>query len=146
MLISRDAAYLEGVANDPRVFPRVSVRGQDWIDLTPIWERCVACQFDGGGFVFLPRGDGVWEGHVLFVPGSRGVHAAGVQAFSHLFDVHGAEQVVARLPDDVPAARRLAIRLGFQFDSYTEPFPRHSGDVPARLYLLSRERFNHVHR
>lgn len=146
MLIATDPAYLEGVANHPDVFTRVSVRGQDRIDLAPIWARCVACQFEGGGYVFLPHRDGLWEVHVLFLPRSKGVHAAGVEAFGHLFYTLGAERIAAHLPDDVPAARRLALRLGFEFHSHTDSFPRHSGDVPARLYVLTKERFHHVNR
>lgn len=146
MILATDPGYLEIVANDPRVFPKVSVRGQDRIDLGCIWDRCVACQFEGGGFIFLPHGEGDWEVHVMFLPKSKGVFLAGIEAFRYVFEQLGAEQVAARLPDDVPAAKRLAVRLGFQFDSYNEPFPRQSGDVPSSLYLLSRERFNHVHR
>jgi len=146
MLIATDPSYLEGVANHPDVFHRVSVRGQSRIDLSSIWARCVACQFDGGGFVFLPNRDGVWEGHVLFLRHSKNVHAAGIEAFGYLFDHQGARAVVAHLPDDVPAARRLAIRIGFEFQSNTPSFPRHLGDVPARLYVLTKERFQNVNR
>lgn len=146
MIIATDPAYLEGVANHSEVFPRVSVRGQQRIDLALIWSRCVACQFEGGGYVFLPHGEGLWEVHVLFLRHSKGVHAAGVEAIGHLFDNLGADRIAAHLPDDVPAARRLALRLGFEFHSHTDPFPRHSGDVLARLYVLTKERFHHVTR
>lgn len=74
MIESRDAVFLNRVINDPSVFPDVALGCKEALDAARLLanprNHFLANEF--GGFLFLDRGDGLYEAHAQFLPAGRG--------------------------------------------------------------------------
>jgi len=130
MKIARTPAFLESIANDPRVFPSVSCAGMGRIDLAPVWERCVGLEFDTGGWLFYQLAPMYYEVHTLFLPRSRGVREAAAAAAHYMFTGTDCTELVTKVPDDLPHALSLARSMGFT-DRFRRAaaWPRQAGAV-----------------
>lgn len=139
MKVATDPAFLESVANHPKVFPAVSCKGVARIDLDPIWADCVALEFDGGGFVFHRQDADVYEVHTLFLPHTKGVDDYAEQALAHMF-ANGARLILTQVAKDLPHVRRFAERHGFvRFGGKENGWERESGPVDVDYFELERQ-------
>jgi hypothetical protein len=105
--------FLESIANDPRIFPYISCKGQERIDLSGVWHKCIGFEFDGGGWVADRLDANRYEVHTLFLPKSPNVRENAQIAFRYLFCNVDALEVVTKVPDDLPHALKLALDVGF---------------------------------
>lgn len=134
--------FLESVANDPRVFPAVSCVGIDEIRLSPIWDECIGIEFDGGGFVFHHRGDGVYEVHTLFLPEAEHKNEKTRAARELMFDVVGATKLITQVATDLPHVKRFAQKHGFvKTGEVPGGWVRASGPVDVELFEMTRDAY-----
>ena len=114
MRIDSTPDFLESVANHPRVFPYVTIRGVEIIRLAPIWKDCIAVVFDTGGWLFHRQDDpDVYEVHTLFLPKSKDVLAKAIAAKDFIFGESNAKRLETMVAIDLPHVRRLTLRSGF---------------------------------
>lgn len=112
---TRDPAILEAIINDPSVRP--TAQGGDYyltsVELLNKAEN-LCYTGNGGAVLFVAIGQGVYQGHIFCVEGSRGAQALLLarHALQVLFDVHRAVKLVADVPMALPAARLLCRRAG----------------------------------
>src|SRR5690606_1275901 len=85
VVVADSPEFLESVANHPRVFPFVSVKGCGEIRFGPIWDDCVALQWEDGGFLFHKQDEGVYEVHTLFLPRAKDKHEKAEEALAHMW-------------------------------------------------------------
>lgn len=114
MKVAETPEFLESVANHPRIFHAVSWYGQDGIDLSPIWHKCIGLEFETGGWVCDQLETGRYEVHTLFLPGSRNVREKAAIALRHMFCATDALELVTKVPNDLPHALKLAYDMGFK--------------------------------
>lgn len=141
MRIDQTPDFLESVANHPRVFPYVTVRGVDVIKFAPIWHDCIAVVFDTGGWLFHRQADpDVYEVHTLFLPKSTDVLAKAAAAKHFIFDQMHAKRLETLVAIDLPHVRRLALRSGFKLTHrITGMWPRESGPIDYDHFEITRE-------
>lgn len=136
MIIADSPEFLESVANHPRVYPYVSVKGCGEIRFRSIWADCVALQWDDGGFLFHRQDDGVYEVHTLFLPRAIDKDAKAEEALRHMFD-GGARLIVTQVAKDLPHVRRFAKRHGFKwYGERLNAYERDSGPVDVDYFEL----------
>lgn len=116
--------FVEDVINAPGVRGSVQ-RGQYRLEASSFLDepRNAAIGWWGGVMVFEHVERGSYEGHVFCLPGHRGALALqfGRLGVSWLFDVVGAERLVAPVPIELPAARFYCRKLGLRA-SYRDLF------------------------
>ena len=143
MRIATSPAFLESVANDPRVFPFVASKGRGKFDLSAVWRDCIGVEFETGGWVFHRVAPGIYDAHTLFLPKSVEVRAKATQALAYLFGLD-AQRVIGRIPADLPHAKRLARDMGLTYSHDLErPVTREHGPVALHEYHLTREAWAH---
>ena len=136
MRVADSPEFLESVANHPRVYPYVSVKGCGEIRFGPIWADCVALQWDDGGFLFHRQDEGVYEVHTLFLPGAKDAAGKAQQAREYMFD-NGARLLLTQVPRDLPHVRRFAEKAGFKwFGEAKGAIERESGPVDVDYYEM----------
>lgn len=113
MRFSSDPAYFEAIANHPKVFPAVSCKGIDRIEIGPLWHECIGIEADGGGWLLHSHGHGLYEVHTLFLPKTRHVRQQAREALRMVFCGTDALELVTKVPDDLPHALALAKAMGF---------------------------------
>jgi hypothetical protein len=111
------ASDLNRVMNAPTVRPRLGL-GTAPVDAQAILDLpgTIALMGAHGGFVFLYHGAGVYSVHSLFLPEGRGAAAvrAGIGALEWMWANTSAKIITTEAPDDNPAAKWLARRVGFR--------------------------------
>lgn len=136
MIVAESPEFLESVANHPRVYPHVSVKGCGEIRFCGIWGDCIALQWDDGGFLFHRQDDGVYEVHTLFLPRAKDKDAKAREALAHMFN-SGARLVVTQIARDLPHVRRFAKRHGFKwYGERLNAYERDSGPVDVDYFEL----------
>ncbi len=105
MRVSDSPAFLEGVANHPRVFPHVR-SPIDPFQFGAAWLECLAVEWDTGGVVFHRRGD-EWQAHLLFLPRTPDVLDKCREALAYAYG-NGAEVVTGEIPEHLKHACRVA--------------------------------------
>lgn len=133
MIVADSPEFLESVANHPRVFPHVTVKGVSEIRFAPVWADCIALQWEDGGFVFHKQDDGVYEVHTLFLPKHRDVDAKAEEALAYMRE--RARLIVTQVARDLPHVRRFAKRHGFKWYG-SGAIERESGPVDVDYYEL----------
>ena len=111
---TRNAEWLNAVANDPEVRPWVGFPELGPVDFSPVLEQpeTVALVNDHGGFLCVPYVPGYYGVHVLFRPAGRvGVLETAREGAAWMF-AHGAQALFAHLLPKSPA-RRLVRLMGF---------------------------------
>jgi hypothetical protein len=132
--------FLESVANHPRVYPYVSVKGCGYIRFGKIWDDCIAVVFDTGGWLFHRQDHNVYEVHTMFLPKSRDVNAKALRALGYMFDEAGADLIVTQIAGDLPHVRRLALRAGFEKTGHQDAaWERDSGPVNVDYFHITRD-------
>lgn len=139
MKVATSPAFLEGVANDPRVFPYIASKGRGKFDLSALWADCIGLEFDTGGLIAHLVAPGVYDLHILFLPKSVNVREKVAQALAYLF-ASDAALVIGRIPADLPHCRRLARDMGLTYShDIGLRVVREAGEVPLHEYHLTRE-------
>lgn len=113
------AKFVDAVSNHPAVRATIDQgcwRVRSYGVITDSRNRVIA--FEGGYALFLGLGEGLYEGHVAALPGSRGAAALafGKVALQWLFADVEAHRVVVPVPVQLPAARTYCRRLGLKPD------------------------------
>ena len=115
---SRDAAFLNRVVNDPSVLPHVNLGLTGQLDMTPLVEdqRNVFLANEWGGFLFIDKGEFVYEVHTQFLPEGRGKSAvrAARDAADYMFTMTDALRIDTYVQFDNPAAEWLSRATGFK--------------------------------
>ena len=110
------AQRLNEVLNHPDVFRWVAAPGIDRLDFTVIASdpRNVVLMTDQGGFVFVPRGNQVYEVHTQFLPsGARIALKAAKHAAAFMFSHTDCTVISTYVPVGNERARRLTLAMGF---------------------------------
>lgn len=119
MILTRDAAFLNSVANHPDVRPWLGTDGASPIDFAPLLARqgTFALVNEHGGFVFVSDdGGATYEFHTQFLPEGRGREAlkAAHEAAQTMFGDIGVEELRTYVPHENRAALGLVRLAGFR--------------------------------
>lgn len=140
MRVATSPAFLQDIANDPRVFPAISVPGMKPIDFAPVWHQCIGLEFDTGGWILHRQEWGLYECHTLFLPKSRQVREKAREAMLFAFTCTDAAEIVTKVPADLPHAKALALAMGFRWLYRREAaWPRAGGAVAVDYFRLGIE-------
>lgn len=118
MIRTKDASFLNTVANHPEVRPWLGTDGASYVDLGVLLALpgAFALQNEHGGFVFTPDGEeGEYEFHTQFLPEGRGRPAlkAALLAEHLMFTRYGARVLKTYVPHENRAALGLVRLAGF---------------------------------
>jgi hypothetical protein len=111
--VATSPAFLEGVANDPRVRPHIGP-GTHRFEAGESWARTVALEWDTGGIVFLREAEGVYSGHWVFLPKTPDVIGKARAALAYLFANTNANAVIGQTPVHLKHALRAAKAAGMR--------------------------------
>ena len=116
LTLSRDVHFINTVMNDPTVHPWISLGQEGPLDMTALLEdpRNLFLCNEWGGFMFVYKGENVYEVHTQFLPGGRGqtVREAAKEAMAFMFTQTACEAITTYCPLDNPPARFLAKGAG----------------------------------
>lgn len=137
MKVSASLDFLQSIANDPRVFPSIASFGAPPFDLSGA-QDCFGVEWSTGGLIFHRQGQD-FEVHILFLPDTKDTARKAREAIAHVFAATDATRITARIPDDLPHCRHLAVAVGFERTGHTEnAIPRAHGCVGFSTYQRSR--------
>lgn len=140
MIVADTPEFLESVANHPRVFPYVSVKGMTEVRFGDRWAECIGLQWEDGGFVMHKQDEGVYEVHTLFLPHAKDRAAKAQEARRYMFDEVGATLLLTQVAKDLPHVRRFAERAGFvRFGGAENAIERDSGFVDVDYFEMERQ-------
>jgi hypothetical protein len=108
--------FLQSVIDHPQVKPWVAPDGVTDVPLEKVFADGIALEFETGGFFFHRLGDGVYEVHTLFLPGTKNALACCKASAHFLFCATDCLRIVTKVPQDNIAADRLTRRMGFRHD------------------------------
>lgn len=108
---SDDPAFLEGVANHPRVRPYIGGDPSKPVKAGNSWARTVALEWPDGGVVFIAESPAVYSAHLVFARKAKDPLPRCLEALSYLFGL-GASAVVADIPAGYRHVRRIARAAG----------------------------------
>lgn len=111
------AAYLNELANDPRIRPTCGTDGSSRLDFAEFVAdaRNHAVAWDRGAFMFAWDGPHTYEVHVMVEPGGRGRDAYRVaQAGISYIVAEGADRIWARVGRNDVALRHYTRTAGFK--------------------------------
>jgi hypothetical protein len=120
-----DPRLLNAVVNHPEVRPYVG--GEGVLDLTDLIANPVnfALVTQGGGFLLINQGEGIYEVHSQFLPEARRNTRKAMKAgFDYMFTRTDCERVTTQVPDSNLAAQALAKAAGFRLMFRREDTPR----------------------
>lgn len=122
--------FLQSVIDHPEVRPWICQDGTGELDLSLIWNEGIGFESEDGGFFFHRLGDGIYEVHTLYLPGTKTAFQ-GCQFVAH-FMFCGTEctKIVTKVPEDNVPAWKLTEKMGFRADyvrekAYTRGGKRH---------------------
>lgn len=132
-----DATFLNQVVNDPRVRPWLGGDRKSRLDLQPAIDAgAIALINRDGGFLFVPKGEGVFEVHTQFLPSVKGKAVwFAREAARYMFKTVGAEKLVTDVPEDNQAALALALKTGFEIDRTRNDDGKETGKAQRILEL-----------
>jgi len=113
---SKSANHINRLANHPDIRPTAGGDGVSRIDFTPVFDQIIALEDKGGAWLFMDEGEGIFEGHYMFLPKYRGKHALklGRKALDYMFNVIGAKRIIGRQPVENKLASIYNIALGIK--------------------------------
>jgi len=127
--ISENADYMNEISNHPEVNAGNGLK----LDFSPLFDKGVIYQYDGGCIFYVNTGYGVYEAHTQALKRARGKPLRDFISwtFDQLFNSKGAHAVTSYALHENTAAKKLAL----EFLKFT-----HSDDV-ANYYRLNREEY-----
>jgi len=138
MKVAETPDFLQSVIDDPRVFPLIAPDGVTSAPLSAIFDQGLGLEFDTGGFFFHRLGDGVYEVHTLFRPGTRNAYECCQAAAHYLFCGTDCMQIVTKVPAFNVPAWRLTEKMQFQPTHTRNNAYRHGGELhDMKHYALS---------
>lgn len=145
---SFDAAFINSVINDERIYPWVAYRiPRGTLDLSSLLadERNVLLVNEGGGVFFNWQGPGLYEAHIQFLPSHRGRWAfrAARNAVEWMFQNTAAQTLMAVIPRTHLGSQRVAKSAGFRATGHINPnaCPTPSGLVDGLEFILTRRTY-----
>lgn len=121
MKVATTPEFLQGVIDNPSVRPWVCKDGETGpIPLSAVFGDGIGLEFETGGFFFHGLGDGVYEVHTLFLPGTKDALACAKAAAHFMFCATDCSLIVTKVPEDNVPARRLTEKMGFRHDYVRE--------------------------
>lgn len=105
-------AFLESIANDPRVRPFIGA-GTGEFRAGDSWKRTIALEWPEGGIVFLREAAGIYSAHLLFLPNASPLKKC-LDALRYMFTRTGCHTVIGSIPEENTRARRIALAAGMQ--------------------------------
>ena len=121
MKIATSPDFLQSVIDHPGVRPWLGQDSQAGpLPLSAVFDQGIGIEFETGGFFFHRLGDGVYEVHTLFFPGTTEAFRA-CQAVAHyMFCGTECTKIVTKVPEDNVPAWKLTEKMGFRAD-YVRP-------------------------
>lgn len=117
MRVAETPHCLRSVIDHPAVRPWVKPDGHEGATpLAAIFEEGIGLEFDTGGFFFHRLGDGVFEVHTLFLPGTKNALDCCWAAAHYLFASTEGTRIVTKVPEDNVPGWRLTEKMGFRLD------------------------------
>ena len=141
MRVAETPDFLQSVIDHPKVRPWI---GQDSeqgnVQLSQIFGEGIGLEFETGGFFFHSLGDGVYEVHTLFLPGTTTALESCLAAAHFMFCGTDCMRIVTKVPEDNVPAWKLTEKMGFRKD-YTREKAYTRGGVlhDVRHYSLGME-------
>jgi hypothetical protein len=126
--------FLESIANDPRVRPYIGGTGEMRAGET--WQHSVGLEWDTGGIVFMHQGDGVYDAHLLFLPGTWGVVGKCRKALQYLFTRTNARKLVVAYPSGYDRVTRVVKACGLEHIKDEDGLSHYA--ISARNWIRSR--------
>ena len=125
MRVADTPDFLQSVIDHPKVKYWVSPDGVTDVPLSAIFNDGIGLEFETGGFFFHRLGDGVYEVHTLFLPGTKNALQCCQAAAHFMFCGTDCTRIVTKVPEDNVPAWKLTEKMGFRAD-YVQPdkFPR----------------------
>jgi len=105
---------LNPYANDPVIFKRVAIAGQENLDLTVLDNEAIGIDFGDGGFVFHRLAPFLYDAHILFRP-CRGVLEKAKTAIELMFCKTDCCEIVTKVPVHHISAAKLATEAGLKW-------------------------------
>lgn len=141
MIRTCSAKLVDAIVNHPSIRPTIEL-GTYRIDSSDLLsdDGTVIYASEDGVVIFIPKGWGIYEGHMAFLPWGRGKvmlsHCRA--ALDGIFGDFGAEKVTAAVPMQLPAARISCRLLGFASHG-----PDEAGT--SEIFTLEREAYGRDH-
>ena len=110
MKVSESPAFLESVANHPRVIRAIGFTG-DRFEAGDSWNWSIGLEWPTGGIVFVREAPGVYSGHLVFAPKTKDVLGKTRQAIRYLFTRTPAHTLTGAIRLENLPARRIARAL-----------------------------------
>lgn len=116
MKIATTPEFLQSVLAHPEVWRWIAPDGADpnALQLEALFEQGIGIEFETGGFFFHRLGDGVFEVHTLFLPGSENVFQACLAAAHFMFCGTECQRIVTKVPADNVPAWKLTEKMQFR--------------------------------
>jgi hypothetical protein len=102
-------AFLESIANDPRVRPFIGGSGE--FRAGDSWKRTIALEWPSGGVVFVREAAGIYSAHLLFLPNAWPLPKFRA-ALRYMFTRTGCHTVIGATPLANTRAGRIATAAG----------------------------------
>ena len=115
MRIAQSPDFLQSVIDHPEVRRWVTKDSELELSLplSQVFNQGIGIEFETGGFFFHNLGDGVYEVHTLFLPGTKNAFDCCQAAAHFLFCGTDCTRIVTKVPADNIAARKLTEKMGF---------------------------------
>lgn len=128
MKVAESPDFLQSVMDDDRVWRWIAPDDCERLPLSAIFADGIGLEFDGGGFFFHRLGDGVYEVHTLFLPGSRHAFQSCQAAAHFMFCATDCLRIVTKVPADNVAAWRLTEKMQFHATNVRENAFKRGGE------------------
>ncbi len=113
MRVAQSPDFLQSVIDHPEVSYWIKPDGHEGIDLSRVFSDGIGFEFETGGFFFHRLGDGIYEVHTLFLPGSTGAFAACRAVAHYMFCATECTKIVTKVPEDNIPAWKLTEKMKF---------------------------------
>jgi hypothetical protein len=121
MRVAQSPEFLQSVIDHPKVRPWIAPDGVDGeLPLAAVFHEGIGLEFNTGGFFFHRLGDGVFEVHTLFLPGTRDAFECCQAAAHFMFCGTECTRIVTKVPADNVPAWKLTEKMEFRLD-YVRP-------------------------
>lgn len=118
VIVPASTAELTRLVNHPKIKPATGLPEDCEISLAGYYENEGNCAFScqHGAMLFVNEGDGVFDSHFLFIPGSPAteIKENAKAMIREMFTKHGARVITGHPPRDNRAVRVIGTAIGYQ--------------------------------